>query len=91
MVLVDLALPFAIIMLASVLYLNKGQIVFTIKVEQIAAQVQKVDSEISDLQKHYTQEMSVEEEKYYKESVGVLQTLNEILSGNIPDNEEGNK
>ena len=81
----------AIFALAAAIFVHKGNFVFTVKVEQVTTSAQRVEAEIGDLQKHFTEEMSKEEEAYYKESIGVMQTLNEILSGKIPgENEEGN-
>ena len=91
MVLIDAILAFSIMLLALAIYQNKGKFTFTIKIQKVEEQVGQVDQKLSDLSEHFKKAMSQEEEEYYKQSYGVLQALNEILSGKIPDDEEDNK
>lgn len=83
----EVILVLAILYLAFTIRKTGGNLKLTINVNRIEESVQRVETQIEDLSKHYAAKMSEEEKEYYEQSTSVIKALNEILAGNFPEEE----
>jgi len=84
----EVIMTFAILLLALAIYSTRGNITFTVKVQKIEDDTKRIDQALEDLSHHFKDELSKEEKEYYEQSYGVLKTLNDILSGKDPEEED---